>query len=110
MRIISMVAAALVIAAPAWVQVVVAQTGQVAPGTAPPVAAVSTFIVATNARASLIGRVDVFCNEKSWRGTPCAGTSEPPFVKSTKNDKERTSGFWSEFTCGSELPKRTVVG
>jgi hypothetical protein len=53
MRIISMVAAALVIAAPAWVQVVVAQTGQVAPGAAPPVATTAPPVVTEQANRLL---------------------------------------------------------
>jgi hypothetical protein len=49
MRIISMVAAAFVIAGPAWMQVAAAQTGQAAPGAAPPAATTAPPVVAEQA-------------------------------------------------------------
>ena len=67
-------------------------------------------MVARNARASLMGSVVVFCSEKSCADTFAPAAAVPLRVRSTENDNERTSALKSEFTCGSELAKRTMAG
>src|ERR1700688_350217 len=73
------------------------------------VGAVSSFVIAKKPRASLIGRVVVFCREKSWRATLVPG-AVPFRVRSTEMDKDRTSALKSEFTLESAFPKRTTAG
>ena len=72
--------------------------------------AVSSFMVARNARASLMGSVVAFCSEKSCRPTFASGAAVPSRVRSTENDNDRTSALESEFTFGSEFANRTIAG
>src|SRR3954470_24520996 len=72
--------------------------------------AVNTFMIARNARASLIGRVVAFCSEKSCRPTFAPGAAVASRPRSTGNDSERTSALKSEFTFGSEFANRTTAG
>ena len=72
--------------------------------------AVSSFMIARNAVESLMGRVLVFCSEKSCLPTFPSETGLPSVVRSTEKDNERTSGLKSEFIFGSAFPNRTVAG
>src|SRR3954454_10857790 len=51
--------------------------------------AVNTFMIARNARASLIGRVVAFCSEKSCRPTFAPGAAVASRPRSTENDRQR---------------------
>src|SRR5258708_35117173 len=72
--------------------------------------AVSTFMVARNAVESLMGRVVVFCSEKSCRPALVPRAAVPSRVRSTEKDNDRTSGLKSEFLLGSEFANRTIAG
>ena len=71
--------------------------------------AVSAFMVAKKARASFMGKVVVFCSEKSCRLTFAPGTAVPR-VKSTEKDNDRTSALKSECIFGSAFANRTIAG
>src|SRR5271168_3138961 len=72
--------------------------------------AVSSFMIARNAVESLMGRVVVFCSEKSCLPTFASEMDLPSQVRSTEKDNDRTSGLKSEFIFASEFPKRTTAG
>jgi hypothetical protein len=71
--------------------------------------AVSSFMIARNAGASLMGRIGAL-----WRKNPddlfAPARVAPSDVRFTEKDNDRTSGLKSDFTRESEFANRTVAG
>src|ERR1035438_415472 len=72
--------------------------------------AVSTFMIARNARASFMGKIFAFCIEKSCRPASAPGRTVRSRLRSAEKDTDRTSGLKSKQTRESELANRTVAG
>ena len=72
--------------------------------------AASKLVIARSALASLIGKVVAFCREKICRCALAPGSVGSFPAKSTRKDKDRTSGFKSGFTCAAAFANRTLAG